>query len=127
MEMSGRADPDNLVLATVLGLGVPLEDKRYQQWLTQRCSPSMDNGGPYHAYHLPYLIDQGAGLPLSSHRKREGRGAVGLLRHGSSFRRAHSSLNAIDCPQCVSACCPFMSPLPSPLSPLPSPLSPLSF
>ncbi len=27
--MSGRADPDDLVLATVLALGVPLEDKRY--------------------------------------------------------------------------------------------------
>ncbi len=90
-----------------------------QQWLTQRCSPSMDNWGPYHACHLPYLIDQGAGLPSSSHRKREGRGAVGLLRHGSSFRRAHSSLNAIDCPQGVSAYCPFISSLSSPLFPLP--------
>jgi hypothetical protein len=30
MEMSGRADLDNLVLATVLALGVPLEDKRYR-------------------------------------------------------------------------------------------------
>jgi len=28
--MSGRADPDKLVLATVLALGVPLEDKRYR-------------------------------------------------------------------------------------------------
>jgi len=31
MEISGRADLDNLVLATVLALGVPLEDKRYQK------------------------------------------------------------------------------------------------
>jgi len=29
--MSGRADLDNLVLATVLALGVPLEDKRYRK------------------------------------------------------------------------------------------------
>jgi len=29
MEISGRADLDDLVLATVLALGVPLEDKRY--------------------------------------------------------------------------------------------------
>ncbi len=33
--MSGRADIDNLVLATVLALGVPLENKSYRDCLRQ--------------------------------------------------------------------------------------------